>query len=85
MNGLQLLKAEQRVAVVRIVQAGLNDAQNLQCPEQNNSREKRGILTKTFADDVDYHVWGFPFNNQANRMPEIAQAFERLSSSWNAN
>jgi hypothetical protein len=56
MNGMQLLKEEQKAAVVHTVRAGLNDAQKPQCPEQNNNREKRGIPTKTFVDDVDYHA-----------------------------
>jgi type III restriction enzyme len=40
--------------------------------------ENKGIPTKTFADDVDYRVWGFPFFNQGSRMSEITKAFERL-------
>lgn len=40
--------------------------------------ERRGIPRKTFADDNEYHVWGFPFYNQQDRMPAFTQAFERL-------
>lgn len=40
--------------------------------------ESRGIPTKTFADDVKYHVWGFPFYNQESRMPEFSKAFDRM-------
>lgn len=40
--------------------------------------ESRGIPKKTFADDNEYHVWGFPFYNQQNRMPMFARAFERV-------
>jgi hypothetical protein len=42
--------------------------------------ESCGIPKNNFVDGVDYHVWGFPFYNQANRMPEITQSFERLFS-----
>lgn len=40
--------------------------------------ESRGIPKKTFADDNEYHVWGFPFYNQQNRMPLFGKAFERV-------
>jgi len=40
--------------------------------------ETRGIPKKTFVDDIDYHVWGFPFYNQQNRMSEFTSAFERV-------
>lgn len=40
--------------------------------------ESRGIPKKTFADDTEYHVWGFPFFNQQNRMPQFTIAFERI-------
>lgn len=40
--------------------------------------ESRGIPKKTFADDTEYHVWGFPFYNQQNRMTEFTTAFESL-------
>lgn len=40
--------------------------------------ESCGIPRKTFADDDNYHVWGFPFYNQQSRMPEFTKAFERL-------
>lgn len=40
--------------------------------------ESRGIPKKTFADDNEYHVWGFPFYNQQNRMPVFTEAFERI-------
>ncbi|MDR2524672.1 MAG: DEAD/DEAH box helicase family protein, partial [Oscillospiraceae bacterium] len=39
--------------------------------------ERRGVAKKTFADDTEYHVWGFPFYNQQNRMGVFATAFER--------
>lgn len=40
--------------------------------------ESRGIPTKTYADDNEYRVWGFPFYNQQNRMTEFMRAFERI-------
>lgn len=40
--------------------------------------ERRGIPTKTFMDDNNYHVWGFPFYNQQNRMTEIGTVFDKL-------
>ena len=40
--------------------------------------ESRGIPKKTFDDDTEYHVWGFPFYNQQNRMTEFTTAFESL-------
>lgn len=40
--------------------------------------ERRGIPTKTFKDDNEYFVWGFPFYNQQNRVSEFTDAFERL-------
>lgn len=40
--------------------------------------ESRGIPKKTFADDNEYHVWGFPFYNQQNRMTEFTISFERV-------
>jgi type III restriction enzyme len=40
--------------------------------------EKRGIPKKTFADDTDYHVWGFPFYNRQNRMGKFAAALEKI-------
>jgi type III restriction enzyme len=39
--------------------------------------ENRGIPVKTFVDDNDYRVWGFPFYNQ-KRTAEITSAFERI-------
>ncbi len=42
--------------------------------------EKSGIPKKTFTDDNEYHVWGFPFYNQQNRMPVFTKAFERVLS-----
>lgn len=39
----------------------------------------RGIPEKTFTDDTEYHVWGFPFyNNQSERMKIFSDEFERL-------
>jgi type III restriction enzyme len=43
--------------------------------------EGRGIPRKTFADDNEYHVWGFPFYNQQNRGSEFSAAFERVLKS----
>lgn len=40
--------------------------------------EKRGIPIKTFADDSNYHIWGFPFYNQSERVKEFDDSFERL-------
>ncbi len=40
--------------------------------------ETRGIPKKTFVDDTVYHVWGFPFYNQQNKMAEFASAFEHV-------
>jgi type III restriction enzyme len=40
--------------------------------------ESRGILRKTFADDNNYYVWGFPFYNWQNKMAEFTTAFERI-------
>lgn len=40
--------------------------------------ESRGIPKMTFADDNEYHIWGFPFYNQQNRMIVFTRAFERL-------
>ena len=40
--------------------------------------EMRGIPRKTFADDNEYYVWGFPFYNQQNRMPLFTKALERF-------
>lgn len=40
--------------------------------------ESRGIPKKTFADDTEYHVWGFPFYNQQNRMTEFTTALENI-------
>lgn len=40
--------------------------------------ENRGIPKKTFADDTKYHVWGFPFYNQQNRMTEFTTAFKSI-------
>jgi type III restriction enzyme len=40
--------------------------------------ESHGIPKKTFADDNEYHVWGFPFYNQQNRMGVFTLAFERV-------
>jgi len=40
--------------------------------------ESRGIPKKIFADDTEYHVWGFPFYNQQNRMTAFTTAFERI-------
>jgi type III restriction enzyme len=44
--------------------------------------ESRGIPKKTFADDNKYHVWGFPFYNQQNRMGVFTPAFERVKSTY---
>lgn len=43
--------------------------------------EARGLPRKTFADDHQYHVWGFPFFNQQNRGSEFMAAFERVLTS----
>lgn len=40
--------------------------------------ESRGIPHKTYADDTEYHVWGFPFYNQKNRMSAYAEALGRI-------
>ncbi|MCW2279093.1 hypothetical protein EDD73_12931, partial [Heliophilum fasciatum] len=41
--------------------------------------ENRGIPKKTFADDTEYHVWGFPFyNNQDEYVKIFTKSFERL-------
>lgn len=40
--------------------------------------ERCGIPAKTFADDNDYYVWGFPFYNQQNKIKEFTAAFERV-------
>lgn len=40
--------------------------------------EIRGFPIKTFVDDTDYHIWGFPFYNRQNRMKEFTSAFERV-------
>lgn len=41
--------------------------------------ESRGIPTKTFKDDNEYRVWGFPFFNQQNsKMSQFTDAFERI-------
>jgi type III restriction enzyme len=42
--------------------------------------ESRGIPQKTFADDTEYRVWGFPFFNQQNRMVEFSKAFQSLQT-----
>jgi len=42
--------------------------------------ESRGIPTKTFVDDNDYHIWGFPFYNEANRMTEFGKALDMLNA-----
>jgi type III restriction enzyme len=42
--------------------------------------EQRGIPRKTFVDDTKYHIWGFPFYNQKNRMPQFDRAFGRVRS-----
>lgn len=42
--------------------------------------ERRGIPTKTFADDNEYRIWGFPFYNEDNRMPEFSKAFDALKN-----
>lgn len=42
--------------------------------------ESRGIPKKTFADDNRYHVWGFPFYNQQNRMDVFSIAMDNLLS-----
>lgn len=38
----------------------------------------RGIPVKSFADDTEYHVWGFPFFNQQNRMKEFSDSFDSI-------
>lgn len=40
--------------------------------------ESRGIPVKTFADDSKYHIWGFPFYNQTERMREFGDSLERV-------
>jgi type III restriction enzyme len=40
--------------------------------------QNMGVPKKTFADDNEYHVWGLPFYNEQNRMPEFGNAFNRL-------
>jgi type III restriction enzyme len=40
--------------------------------------ESRGLPKKTFVDDTEYHVWGFPFYNQQSRMPQFNMAFDRV-------
>ena len=40
--------------------------------------ESRGVPKKTFLDDKEYFVWGFPFYNQKNRMAKFTAAFERI-------
>lgn len=41
--------------------------------------ENRGIPKKTFADDTNYHVWGFPFYNKQDEHVKIfTESFERL-------
>jgi type III restriction enzyme len=40
--------------------------------------EKRGIAKKTFADDNEYRVWGFPFYNRQNRLSAFTKAFENV-------
>ena len=42
--------------------------------------ENRGIPTKKFADDNEYRIWGFPFYNVDNRMPEFSEAFNTLNA-----
>jgi type III restriction enzyme len=42
--------------------------------------ESRGIPTKTFADDNEYRIWGFPFYNMDNNMSVFSQAFDTLTS-----
>ena len=42
--------------------------------------ESRGIPKKTFADDNEYHVWGFPFYNQQKRMNEFSSALSKVLS-----
>lgn len=42
--------------------------------------ESRGFPTKTFVDDTQYHVWGFPFYNQQQRMEIFTSTFERILS-----
>ena len=40
--------------------------------------QARGIPTKTFVDDNQYHVWGLPFFNNDNRMDAFSESFNRL-------
>ena len=40
--------------------------------------ESRGIPTKTFMDDNEYHMWGFPFYNQEHRTSEFSAAFDKI-------
>ena len=42
--------------------------------------QSRGIPTKTFADNNEYHIWGFPFYNEDNRIPEFSVALDALHS-----
>lgn len=37
-----------------------------------------GVPVKTFVDDVDYHIWGFPFFNQVERSKEFGEAINKL-------
>ena len=43
--------------------------------------ESRGVPKKTFLDDTNYHVWGFPFYNHQNGMGDFTFSFERLLKS----
>ena len=40
--------------------------------------ESRGIPKKTFIDDNEYRIWGFPFYNEANKMENFSKALETL-------
>jgi type III restriction enzyme len=40
--------------------------------------KSKGIPKKTFADDNEYYVWGFPFYNQENRLSDFTKAFENI-------
>lgn len=40
--------------------------------------ESTGVPRKTFFDDNEYYVCGFPFFNQDNRMPEFNASLERI-------
>lgn len=44
--------------------------------------KSRGIPTKTFADDNQYHVWGFPFYNQQHKMAAFSVALENVLSGY---